>query len=136
MDLPMAVEYAAPDQSGVFVPFAANSTSESESVASVMFIMIVKQRVRYAAFQDRFLSVIGGKGDEILMDWCVAIRRITECSAALQGRSGGFSDALRSLLSYLEHEDVLVVYSAKEELQKAFVDGRMEKSQCVNTVVT
>ncbi|KAL3668662.1 hypothetical protein V7S43_005959 [Phytophthora oleae] len=69
------------------------------------------------------------------MDWYVAIRRISECSAALRSCRGGFSDILRTLLGYLDHEDVLVVYAAKEELRKALADGRITETQCVNSVV-
>ncbi|KAG1704087.1 hypothetical protein DVH05_006100 [Phytophthora capsici] len=69
------------------------------------------------------------------MEWCVAIRCISECSASLRGRGGGFNDALRVLLGYVDHVDVLVVYTAKEELRKAFADGIIEDTQCVNSVV-
>ncbi|KAF4032646.1 Lines family protein [Phytophthora infestans] len=59
------------------------------------------------------------------MDWCVAIRRIAASSAAIQSTDEGADDMLKTLLGFLDHEDVLVSYAAKEELWKILISDRI-----------
>ncbi|TDH67078.1 hypothetical protein CCR75_000077 [Bremia lactucae] len=59
------------------------------------------------------------------MDWSTATRRITECSKSLLCGNGGLGDELRVLQEYLEHEDVMVAYAAKEELLKVLASGKI-----------
>ncbi|KAI9987790.1 hypothetical protein PInf_023834 [Phytophthora infestans] len=59
------------------------------------------------------------------MDWCVAIRRIAASSAAIQSTDEGADDELKTLLGFLDHEDVLVSYAAKEELWKILISDRI-----------
>ncbi|OWZ24313.1 hypothetical protein PHMEG_000680 [Phytophthora megakarya] len=102
MDLPMALEYVAPDQSGVLAAL--------HSVSSTMFIMTP-------------------------MDWCVAIRRLEECSEASQSGREALDAKITTLLAFLDHEDILVAYAAKEKLLKVLLGENMAEIKSVNDIV-
>uniref|UniRef100_H3GS84 Uncharacterized protein n=1 Tax=Phytophthora ramorum TaxID=164328 RepID=H3GS84_PHYRM len=120
MDLLRALEYAAPDQSGVLVPLVANSASESESVASTMVIIFMTVKIRRSSSRSRV----------------VIVRRI----AATRGQTGTSIAEFRTLLELVDHDDVLVAYAAKEELNNVLTGDEMKDAievvEAITTVST
>ncbi|CAI5702760.1 unnamed protein product [Peronospora effusa] len=69
------------------------------------------------------------------MKWCVAIRCIKASSAALRRHREAYDAELKTLLEFLDHEDVLVAYAAKEELWKVLTDDKIIETSCANEIV-
>ena len=69
------------------------------------------------------------------MEWCVAIRCIKASSAAIRHHHEAFDAELKTLLEFLDHEDVLVAYAAKKELWKVLSDGKITEISCANDIV-
>ncbi|CAI5719860.1 unnamed protein product [Peronospora destructor] len=69
------------------------------------------------------------------MKSCVAIRCIKASSAAIQRHHEAFDAELKTLLEFLNHEDVLVAYAAKEELWKVLIDDKITETSCANDIV-
>ena len=68
-------------------------------------------------------------------EWRVDIHRIGASAAAVLGVPDRLDAELEPLLKYLDQDDVLVAYAAKEELQKILDDDRIFETQCVTRVV-
>uniref|UniRef100_A0AAV1TJI3 Uncharacterized protein n=1 Tax=Peronospora matthiolae TaxID=2874970 RepID=A0AAV1TJI3_9STRA len=68
-------------------------------------------------------------------EWRVDIHRIGASAAAVLGDPDRLDAELEPLLKYLDQDDVLVAYAAKEELQKILDDDRIIETQCVTRVV-
>ncbi|POM62605.1 hypothetical protein PHPALM_28222 [Phytophthora palmivora] len=111
MDLLMVLEYTAPDQSGV--------------LSSIMSIMIGKDLHPF-----KIARCDWWKNGIDTMDWCMAIRQLEECSVATRGRC---VDNLKTLLAFLDHEDVMVAYATKEKLWKVLSSGRTAETNALVT---
>ncbi|KAG7400799.1 hypothetical protein PHYBOEH_004313 [Phytophthora boehmeriae] len=68
------------------------------------------------------------------MDWCAAVRRIATSSAEIRRCPDTFDAVLTTLLTLLDHEDVLVAYAAKKGLQSVLNDQRVG-TQVANSIV-
>ncbi|KAL4105779.1 hypothetical protein PRIC1_003837 [Phytophthora ramorum] len=70
------------------------------------------------------------------MDWGVAVRRI----AATRGQTGTSIAEFRTLLELVDHDDVLVAYAAKEELNNVLTGDEMKDAievvEAITTVST
>ncbi|CAI5736950.1 unnamed protein product [Peronospora farinosa] len=69
------------------------------------------------------------------MKWCMAIRCIKASSAALRHHHEAYDAELKTLLEFLDHEDVLVAYAAKEELRKVLINDKITETSCANEIV-
>ncbi|CAH0482542.1 unnamed protein product [Peronospora belbahrii] len=67
--------------------------------------------------------------------WCIAIHRIRTISSSIRHRHAYFYAELKMLLDFIDDEDVLVAYTAKEELHQIVIHDRIMETRYVNDII-
>lgn len=67
--------------------------------------------------------------------WCTALRRMKASVAAIRCHHKEFDAEMKNLLSYMDNEDVVVAYAAKEELYQVLTGDYTTENTCANQII-